>query len=365
MAGLTGAVLTFGWSWAAGGGAARITAFGPSAGSWALAASLMLRARVTSGRVRTRGLLLAGSAVAGGGYRGVVAVLSAQPAASGWEVRSLPGAVMVTGVTLTVGLGMAGLVVAADAGTGRHVLLRRVLDGVVTAGAVFMTVWVLLRGAGDGWRLGTGMVGVLWAAEVVFLGFLLAVRRLVRSDRRATLWVGIAGLSLMLVGDTLRLRTVGPHGPEVMSCQLVDICVTAGLLVVAVGPWVPGAGERAGHRSALAATRDGGCGGVRSADGLHGHGSGIRSGSVRAGPGAAVGRGNGTAEPLGPPEIPAEREHRPRGLSPRIRVASPGPDRRRPAGCEAARVRTRPASRAPERAPRGPAGLRRYFRTAP
>ncbi|MDQ0687737.1 hypothetical protein QFZ56_006700 [Streptomyces achromogenes] len=246
MAGLTGAVLTFGWSWAAGGGAARITAFGPSAGSWALAASLMLRARVTSGRVRTRGLLLAGSAVAGGGYRGVVAVLSAQPAASGWDVRSLPGAVMVTGVTLTVGLGMAGLVVAADAGTGRHVLLRRVLDGVVTAGAVFMTVWVLLRGAGDGWRLGTGMVGVLWAAEVVFLGFLLAVRRLVRSDRRATLWVGIAGLSLMLVGDTLRLRTVGPLGPEVMSCQLVDICVTAGLLVVAVGPWVPGGASALG-----------------------------------------------------------------------------------------------------------------------
>ncbi|MGQ4365286.1 hypothetical protein [Streptomyces sp. SAS_272] len=245
-AGLAGAVLTCGWSWAAGGGAARIMALGPSAGSWALAASLMLRARGTSGRVRTRVLLLAGSAVAGGVYRGVVAVLSAQPAASGWDMRSLPGSVMVTGVTLTVGLGMAGLVVAADAGTGRHVLLRRVLDGVVTAGAVFMTLWVLLRGAGDGWRLGTGMVGVLWAAEVVFLGFLLAVRRLVRSDRRATVWAGIAGLSLMLVGDTLRLRTVGLHGPETMSCQLVDICATAGLLVVAVGPWVPGGASALG-----------------------------------------------------------------------------------------------------------------------
>ncbi|MER6155208.1 hypothetical protein ABT147_06640 [Streptomyces sp. NPDC001868] len=143
-------------------------------------------------------------------------------------------------MTLTVGLGMAGLVVAADAGTSRHVLLRRVLDGVVTAAVVFMTGWVLLRGAGVGWRLGTGMVGVLWAAEVVFLSFLFALRRLVRSERRATLWVGITGLSLMLIGDTLRLWTVGPHGPEVMSCQLVDACATAGLLVVAVGPWVPG-----------------------------------------------------------------------------------------------------------------------------
>ncbi|MEU1184591.1 hypothetical protein ABZ464_44680 [Streptomyces sp. NPDC005820] len=147
---------------------------------------------------------------------------------------------VVTGVTLTVGLGTAGLVVAADDGTGRRALLRRVLDGIVTAGAVFITGWVLLRGAGDGWRLQTGMVGVLWTAEVVFLSFLFALRRLVRSDQRATLWVGIAALSLMLTGDTLRLWTVGPHSPEEMSCQLVDACVTAGLLVAAVGPWVPG-----------------------------------------------------------------------------------------------------------------------------
>jgi hypothetical protein len=135
---------------------------------------------------------------------------------------------------------MAGLVVAADAGNGRHVLLRRVLDGVVTAGAVFMTGWVLLRGASDGWRLGTGLVGVLWTAEVVFLSFLFALHRLVRRDQRVTLWIGIVGLSLMLIGDTLRLWTVGPHSPEAMSCELVDTCNTAGLLVVAVGPWLPG-----------------------------------------------------------------------------------------------------------------------------
>lgn len=237
---LVGTVLTFGMPWAAGSGAARTVAFGPSIGCWGLAGSLVVRARGTRGRVRTRLLLLAGSAVAGGVYRGAVTVLSAQPPGSGRDARSLLGSVVVTGVTLAVGLGMAGLVVAADAGTGRHVLLRRVLDGVITAGAVFMTGWVLLRGAGDGWRLGAGMVGVLWVAEVVFLSFLFALRRLVRSDRRGTLWVGIVGLSLMLIGDTLRLWTVGPRGPEVMSWQLVDACVTAGLLVVAVGPWVPG-----------------------------------------------------------------------------------------------------------------------------
>ncbi|MFH9002872.1 hypothetical protein ACH4E5_06450 [Streptomyces afghaniensis] len=90
------------------------------------------------------------------------------------------------------------------------------------------------------------MVGVLWAAEVVFLSFLFALRRLVRSDQRATLWGGIAGLSLILIGDTLRLWAVGPDGPEVMSCQLVDACATAGLLVVAVGPWVPGGASALG-----------------------------------------------------------------------------------------------------------------------
>ncbi|MDX3134853.1 hypothetical protein PV367_34850 [Streptomyces europaeiscabiei] len=233
-------MLTLSGPWMAGSAAARMVTFGPSTGCWGLAASLALRAWGVSGRVRTRLLLMGGSAVAGGVYRGAVHVLSAHPPGSGRDERSLLGSVVVTGVTLAVGLGMAGLVVAADAGKGRHDLLRRVLDGVVTAGAVFMTGWVLLRGASDGWRLGTGMVGVLWTAEVVFLSFLFALRRLVRSDQRVTLWVGIGGLSLMLIGDTLRLWTVGPYGPEAMSCQLADTCSTAGLLVVAVGPWVPG-----------------------------------------------------------------------------------------------------------------------------
>ncbi|MFF3849700.1 hypothetical protein [Streptomyces sp. NPDC002328] len=243
---LVGAALTFGVAWAAGSGVAHLAAFGPSAGCWVLAVSLVLRARGTSRRVRTRVLLLGGSAVAGGAYRGAVVVLSAQPAASGSYARSLLGSVVVTGVTLTVGLGMAGLVVAADAGTGRLVLLRRLLDGVATAGAVFMTGWVLLRGAGDGWRPGTGLTGVLWAAEVVFLSFLFALRRLVRSDRRATVWVGITGLFLMLVGDTLRLWTVGPYDPGSMSSQLADTCATAGLLVVAVSPWTPGGASALG-----------------------------------------------------------------------------------------------------------------------
>jgi hypothetical protein len=218
---------------------------GPFVGCWVLTVSLLIRLGGAYGRVRTRLLLLAGSAAAGGVYRVAIAVLSDRPA-PGLDFRSLVGLAVVTGVTVAVGLGMAGLVVAADAGTGRHVLLRRVLDGVVTAGAVFMTGWVLLRGAGDGWRLGTGMIGVLWAAEVVFLSFLFALRRLVRSDQRATLWVGIAGLSLMLIGDTLRLWAVGSHGPQVMSSQLVDACTTAGLLVVAVGPWVPGGASALG-----------------------------------------------------------------------------------------------------------------------
>ncbi|WP_234360245.1 hypothetical protein [Streptomyces sp. DSM 15324] len=240
VAGLLAVALTFSGPGAAGSVAAWTVAFGPTTACCGLALSLLLRSWGVAGRVRTRLLLLGGSAVAGGVYREAVNVLSTQPPGAGPDEPSLLGPVVVVGLTLASGLGMAGLVVAADAGTGRRAWLRRVLDGVVTAGAVFMTVWVLLRGATGGWRLGTGMVGVLWAAEVLFLSFLFALRRLVRSDRRATLWVGIVGLSLMLTGDTLRLWTVGPHGPEAMPSLLACVCNTVGLLVVAAGPWVPG-----------------------------------------------------------------------------------------------------------------------------
>ncbi|WP_399888099.1 hypothetical protein ACGH7X_24925 [Streptomyces sp. BBFR51] len=225
-----------------GSAVARMVSFGPSVGCSVLAVSLVLRARWASGRVRTRLLLLGGSAVAGGAYRVVAELLSVHSPEPGRGERSLVGAVVVVGATLAVGLATAGLVVAADAGTGRHVLLRRVLDGFVAAGALFMAGWVLLTGTGTGggWRLGEGMVGVLWAAELVFLSFLLALCPLVRSDRRATLWAGIAGLSLMLLGDTMQLWTVGPHRPGVPARQLVDGCRTAGLVVIATGPWLPG-----------------------------------------------------------------------------------------------------------------------------
>ncbi|MBT2409300.1 hypothetical protein J7I94_01775 [Streptomyces sp. ISL-12] len=219
---------------------ARMVSFGPAVGCCVLAVSLVLRARWASGRVRTRLLLFGGSAAAGGLYRVVAAVLSLRPPDPGRGERSLVESVVVVGATLAVGLGTAGLVVAADAGTGRPVLMRRVLDGFVAAGALFMTGWVLLNGAGDGWRLGEGMVGLLWAADLVFLSFLLALRRLVRSDRRAALWAGIVGLSLMLIGDTAQLWAVGPHRAGVTACQLIDSCKTVGLLVIAVGPWLPG-----------------------------------------------------------------------------------------------------------------------------
>ncbi|MDT0566187.1 hypothetical protein RM704_01600 [Streptomyces sp. DSM 3412] len=212
---------------------------GPSVGCLVLTLSLLLRARGTRGRVRTRLLLVAGSATAGGVYRASLVALSGQPS----PVPDAPGSAglaVVAGVTITVGLGMAGLVVAADAGTGWQAWLRRVLDGTVMAGAVFMAGWVLLGRSGDGWRPETGMLGVLWASEVVFLGFLLALRRLVRADQQATLWAAIGGVFLMLIGDTLRLVRVGAPGEEAMSSPVADVCATAGLLIVAVGPWVAG-----------------------------------------------------------------------------------------------------------------------------
>jgi hypothetical protein len=212
---------------------------GPAVGCLVLTLSLLLRAGGTRGRVRTRLLLVAGSATAGAVYRASLVALSSDPRpapdAAGWA-----GLAVVAGVTVTVGLGLAGLVVAADAGTGWRTWLRRLLDGAVMAGAVFMAGWVLLGRAGDGWRPETGMLGVLWTSEVVFFGFLLALRRLVQGDRQATLWAAIVGVFLMLVGDTLRLSQVGAAGHEAMSSHVADVCGTVGLLIVAVGPWVPG-----------------------------------------------------------------------------------------------------------------------------
>ncbi|MFE5601453.1 hypothetical protein ACFQ8O_19965 [Streptomyces coelicoflavus] len=226
-----------------GSAVARTVSFGPSVGCCLLAASLALRARWVGGRVRMRLLLLAGSAVAGGAYRLLADALSMHPSAAGPAERPLLGPVVAVGAPLAVGLAAAGLVVAADAGAGRPVLLRRVLDGFVAAGALFMAGWVLLRGTGGGWRLGEGMVGFLWAAELVLLSFLLALCRLVRSDRRATVWAGAVGLSLMLLGDTMHLWTAGPHRLGAEAAQLVAGCKTVGLLVIAVGPWLPGGAD--------------------------------------------------------------------------------------------------------------------------
>lgn len=213
--------------------------YGPTVACWTLAVSLALRASGMSGRVRTRLLLLAGSAAAGGVYRAAVDVVSAHPRVWGLDVRPLLGSVAVTGVTVVVGLGVAGLMAATDAGTGRRMWLPRVLDGIVTAGSVFLTGWVLLRGTGEDWQLETGMVGVLWAAEAAFLSFLFALCGLVRGDQRVTVGVAAAGLALMLVGDTLRLWKSDPYTPA-DTPLLADVFNTAGLLVLAAGPWVPG-----------------------------------------------------------------------------------------------------------------------------
>ncbi|MFE7762554.1 hypothetical protein [Streptomyces sp. NPDC057438] len=212
---------------------------GPSVGCWVLTLSLLLRVRGVRGRARTRLLLVAGSAAAGGVYRAALAALSARPAQAP-QADGAAGLTVIVGVTITVGLGMAGLVAAADAGSGWRAWLRRVLDGAVMAGAAFMAGWVLLGRAGEEWRPGTGMLGILWAAEVVFLGFLLALRRLVRDDQRATVWAAIVGVAFMVIGDSLPLSPADPGGSEVLSFHWADVCVTAGLLIVAVGPWVPG-----------------------------------------------------------------------------------------------------------------------------
>lgn len=219
----------------------RAAGLGPAAACLVLAASLLARAWGTSGRVRPRLLLMASSAAAGCVYRAGINLLPAERLAAGAGGRPLSGTLVATGLTVAVGLGLAGIVVAADAGTGQYVWLRRVLDGAVTSGAVFMTGWVLLlRGSDSGWRLRTGLYGVIWTAEAVCLGFLLAYSHCVRTSERTTVWVAFAGMALALTGDTLHLWASEPDLARTPPSWIAGACGTTGLSLIAACPWMPG-----------------------------------------------------------------------------------------------------------------------------
>ncbi|MGI5401169.1 diguanylate cyclase domain-containing protein [Streptomyces sp. CA-135486] len=203
-----------------------------------VAFSLFTRAYLTSGRVRLRLTLLGTSAVGGAVYE-VSRGLSGVSAGLAGSNPPTPAPLFVmASLAIAAGMAVAGLVLAADGGG----LLRRLLDGWMTAGSLFTVGWtVVLRRteAGDSLSAGVSVAGRT-VVQILVLGLLAGLWFAVRREERATVTVAAAGLSIMLAGDMLFLRCAG--SAAWWTCSGALECRVAGLLIVAASPWMRGGG---------------------------------------------------------------------------------------------------------------------------
>lgn len=229
---------------AMGGGAAgialQLAAIGVPAAHGAAALSLFARARTTGGSVRLRLSLLAASAAAGGLHNLVVRQLDPSAGESDGLVSTVVELLAVTGVAACLGMGVAGLVLAAaDSGT-TLIRLRRILDGWMTAGSLFTLGWVLLLYRAD---LDGGVLRSLSdlgrvATDIVLLGLLVALCFCLRSGERTAVTLAAVALALLTVGDMIRIVSTAP---VVWSgIPLAEICSMSGMFLIAAAPWMPG-----------------------------------------------------------------------------------------------------------------------------
>ncbi|MFC9245698.1 diguanylate cyclase domain-containing protein [Streptomyces sp. NPDC057136] len=206
-----------------------------------LALSLFTRARLASGRVRLRLVLLGASAV-GDGVRELAADLSGMTAGSaGGGTHALSVLLVVAGLAIAPGMAVAGLAIAADGGGPMR--LRGLLDGWMIAGSLFTLGWtVVLRRAEAGDRLTAGVsVAGSTVVQILVLGLLAGLWFAVRREERATVTVAAAGLAIVLTGDMLYLWSAGPG--VWWTCSGALECRTVGLLIVAAAPWMRGGGS--------------------------------------------------------------------------------------------------------------------------
>ncbi|MFF3248790.1 diguanylate cyclase domain-containing protein [Streptomyces sp. NPDC002870] len=204
-----------------------------------VAVSLFARAYLTSGRVRLRLTLLGASAVGGGAYEVSRGVSGALEGSVGGDSPTLAPLFVMAVLAIAAGMAVAGLVVAAEGGG----LLRRLLDGWMTAGSLFTVGWtVVLRRteAGDSLSAGVSVAGRT-VVQILVLGLLAGLWFAVRRQERATVTVAAAGLAIMLTGDMLFLWCAGPGAW--WTCSGALECRVAGLLIIAVSPWMRGGGS--------------------------------------------------------------------------------------------------------------------------
>ncbi|MDQ1012918.1 diguanylate cyclase (GGDEF)-like protein/PAS domain S-box-containing protein [Streptomyces sp. V4I23] len=213
---------------------------GVAAAHGVAALSLYARARTVMGRVRLRLTLLAVSVAAGGLHH---LLASHPPTAQGrfaGVLQSVVELLAVAGLAASLGLGVAGLVVAAaDSGT-TLIWLRRLLDGWMTAGSLFTLSWVLLLHRVDkgGDVPGSLMAFTRVATDILVLGLLIALRFCRKPGERAAVTLAAVALAVLAVSDMLPILWPAPGAW--FGIPLAATCSMAGLFLVALAPWLPG-----------------------------------------------------------------------------------------------------------------------------
>lgn len=210
--------------------------------------SILARARSATGRVRLRLLLLGVSTGAAGVHELVLRQLRALRGSTGMLYAAIE-LLAVAGIAVALGLGVAGLVVAAGDGGTVLTWLRRLLDGWMIAGSLFTLGWVLLLHRAD---LGGDVLAALSGlgrvvADVLVLGLLLVLRFAMRRGQRASVTVAAFGLAILAVSDTLRIFAADPVVST--TIPLTETCSMTGMFLIAAAPWLPGG------NSALAVVR--------------------------------------------------------------------------------------------------------------
>ncbi|MEV0977947.1 sensor domain-containing diguanylate cyclase [Streptomyces sp. NPDC049915] len=150
------------------------------------------------------------------------------------------------GITLCLGLGVAGLVMAAtDSGT-TLVWLRRLLDGWLIAGSLLTLSWVLLLHRAD--QGGDVYLSLLGLARVVtdilVLGLLVALRFCLRPAERAATTMAAVALAILAVSDMLRILLPAPGVS--FGIPLAAAFSMTGLFLLAAAPWLPGGASAVG-----------------------------------------------------------------------------------------------------------------------
>jgi diguanylate cyclase (GGDEF)-like protein/PAS domain S-box-containing protein len=191
-------------------------------------------------------MLLAVSVAAGGLHHLVVGQILSSSGESPGVLPSMVHLLAVTGIAVCLGLGVAGLMVAAaDSGT-TLIRLRRLLDGWIIAGSLLTLCWVLLLHRADqGGDVSASLLALgRVVTDILVLGLLASLRFCLRPTERTAVTVATVALALLAVSDMLRILLPPPG----IWCgiPLAATCSMTGSFLVAAAVWMPGGASAVG-----------------------------------------------------------------------------------------------------------------------